>query len=71
MTNDYEVLATVTVLRSRRTGEYACNVSFQVHGEARQGFPTIDGTMSVAADLIRDELHTRPTEPELVPVEVP
>ena len=70
MTEEYEELAVVRVRRRKSNGEYSCSVDFEVHSESRQGFATIDGTLTVAADLIREELHTRPTMPALAPIEV-
>ena len=62
MEHDYETIATITVLRCRRTGQYA---AAREDGCGEAGFETLDALMAVQCAAIVRELRKRPTLPEL------
>ena len=66
--NDYELVATVRVMRCQRPREHAVHVDFsQLHGEARSGFATVDYAMHVATELIIAELASEDVTPHSQP----
>lgn len=69
--NDYETVSTVRVMRCKRTGEYGVHCDFPQHAEARAGFSTVGTAMQVAADILVEELRSRPTSDGLDPHTAP
>lgn len=68
MTDDLEVIATVKLVRSKRTGEYTCDCDLGVHAEVETGFKSVDNAFEHAKRVVQTELASRaPEEPERDP----
>lgn len=68
---DLEPIADVRVRRDKLTGEYSVAVLFVGHQVQLHHFSTLEGALSVSADVIRDELRGRITRPALPAVVLP
>lgn len=67
--HDYETIATIKVLRDKRDSKYGAITEFGLHIEGLGDHDTIDALMARVAEVIRQELRTRPTQDELPAVD--
>lgn len=61
-------IAVTEVFYDHTTREYSAWITVPSGTRPLTGFSTLTGIMSVIAELVADEAHTRPTEPALEPV---
>jgi hypothetical protein len=67
---DVEKIANIRVLRDRFSGDYLAHVEFELHAEVTPPRPTVAEAMTLAADIVRAELRSRPTI-EVEPIRFP